>query len=106
MLAVCRATPSPGAARRSLLTLCCYLLLAAWNVLSSTAAAIDLYATLPLGVDYHTLAPRGKKEKPVLERDVGAVKGYTVLIIVLSGLLVILVIAWFYYLVYSKRAKK
>ena len=41
-----------------------------------------------------------------MERDVGAVKGYTVLIIVLSGLLVILVIAWFYYLVYSKRAKK
>jgi hypothetical protein len=40
------------------------------------------------------------KEKPLLERQVGLVKGYEVIIYVLAGVLALMTIAWFWILTY------
>ena len=99
---------------QALAFLLCHLLVACWIVLSAAAAVLPDaadYAPHNLEADRsYALSRRARKQrdedKPVLERNVGAVKGYTVLVIVLSGIIVIIVIAWFWYLTYSKKNKK
>lgn len=61
------------------------------------------------------LVPRGRKDcscydrdnVPLLEKNAGAIKGYYVVIIILSLLIVLQTIAWFSFLYYrSKRLRR
>lgn len=85
----------------------CALLLACMNGLYATAVAVASAST----ANHHSLISRGrrnqaKEDKPVLERNIGAVKGYTVLVIVLSGIIVLMVIGWFWYLRWAAKQRK
>lgn len=58
-----------------------------------------------------TLSPRHRDryyedDRPLLERDAGAIKGYYVVIIILSLLIIIQTIAWFAFLYRLRRLRR
>lgn len=72
-----------------------------WTTLVSASTLKEKTALVPRG--RKNCACRAEEDVPLLEKDAGAVKGYYVVIIILSLLIALQTIAWFSFLYYMRR---